>query len=221
MAESKKGKHERRMSNIVIPVASVAISAVISVVIASWANAEVRSQFEQTLAAQEESNQIMRESLLAQLASLEKKSFISVIIKPVDGIRQLTQVSATTLQGGNGTNEVQSIGYNVTKLGLVGNRTASFSIEVANVGSNIAWIDHIVATIAPLEQGDTLPIYTLERKPIEMTLSPDGLSYKFIYSFPVKPNFAPSGQIIFQVYLESENKSYNKEYSFEYDYFEK
>lgn len=212
-----ESKDERRISNIVIPVASIIASALVSFAIATWNGAELQAQFEQSLTRQDESNRIMNQSLQAQLESLKKKSDIQVIITPIAGVFKLEQFTASSaISNDNGTvsQTFHGAGYSVTKLGLARNNTASFTISIANVGSNIARIDHIVATIVPTEQNDTLKILTLERKPIGQTLAPDGQPHDFSYSFLVKEEYAPEGQILFQVYYGSENK----EYSFDYVY---
>lgn len=215
MSESKD---ERRLSNIIIPIASIAVSALLSYGIAIWNTAELKSQFEQNIARQDESNRIMNDSLTAQLKSLEKKSHIQIIVSPSKGVLKEHEESVSWItSNSNGTlsQTFQDARYAVNRLGFVENTTASFEVTIANVGSNIARIDHIVATIAPIEQNNTLPIVTLQRMPIGLNLAPDGQPHEFTYSFPIKEEYGPSGRIIFQVFYDDLEP---REYSFDYEY---
>lgn len=212
-----EGKDERRISNILIPIASIIASAVVAIIIAAWNSAELQEQFRQSLARQDESNRIMNESLNTQLESLQKKSNIQVIVSPESGVLKVEQQTASWLVSDkNGTyfQEFQDTGYALSKLGLVRNSTATFSISIANVGSNIARIDHVVATIVPIEQNETLKILTLDREPIGQILAPDGQPHNFKYSFPVKEEYSPAGKIVFQIFYKSDKR----EYSYDYEY---
>jgi hypothetical protein len=208
------------LTMVVIPIITAIASIAATLYVASMDDARLQSQFEQSLARQDERNRIMNETLTATLERLQKKSYIQVIVDPSAGFLPFEEKSLSWVVSNNNgtvTQTFQDTDQTVTKLGLVRNQTVSFSVVIANVGSNIARIDHITATVVPDERNDTLKVLSQEDMPIKQNLAPNGQPLEFTYSFNVTEDFVPSGQIIFSIYHDSDKRDYP---AFTYEYFE-
>lgn len=209
--KSEPSKRERFLTMVIIPSISIIVATLTTLYVTSMDSAELRAQFEAGLQRQDEQNRIMNQTLTATLENLQKKSNIQVIVDPLSGMYEINSYSnsvATSENNGTVSQTYQGGDQKLDGVVLIKNRTATFSVVIANVGSNIARIDHISATVVPIEQNNTLGIFAQPDLVVKQNLSPSGQPMEFTYSFLVTDKFAPSGQIFFQIYHDSDKRDY-------------
>ncbi|NWG36713.1 hypothetical protein [Nitrososphaera sp.] len=206
------------------------IAAIIAITIAVWQGNDLRDQINQlsaqtnalieqnriqgeTLEEQKKIVTVLNKTLDATREGLAKKSFIDVVVVPHVPREDVRSITVThSASDGLITVSEPEISAEYGDL-ILSNPTASFDILVSNFGTNGAFIERYTVNVIP--NSEVLTALGVAEENIATYLKPGEGPITIPLEFNVTKDFAPSGEIVFKIYHNSnyEIRTYQYQYA--------